>query len=100
MFEQQSVAFGYFLRPDAAAEERVYQQLPSTATQLAPLLGSYLDAYNTRFNTNLNLGRLLGCHCHSAQPPYLHVTFPRLGNLLWHHCHPAGKAALALLSFG
>ena len=82
MFEQQRVAFGFFLRPDAAAEERVYQELPSTATQLAPLLGSYLDAYNTRFNTNLNLGRLLGCHCHSVQPPSLHVTSPWLDILL------------------
>ena len=89
MFEQQSVAFGYFLRPDAAAEERVYQELPSTASQLAPLLGSYLDAYNTRFNTNLNLGRLLGCHCHSAQTTLFACHFPS-----------AGKAALALSPFG
>jgi len=57
VFEQQSIAFGYFLRPDAAAEERVYQELPATAAQLAPLLEGYLDSYNNRFNTNLNLGK-------------------------------------------
>lgn len=56
MFEQQNIAFGYFLRPDAAPEERVYQELPASAAQLAPLLENYLDTYNTRFNTNLNLG--------------------------------------------
>ncbi|DBA83803.1 TPA: hypothetical protein ACH3X1_006326, partial [Trebouxia sp. C0004] len=54
-FEQQNIAFGYFLRPDAAAEERVYQELPASAAQIAPLLKSYLEAYNNRFNTNLNL---------------------------------------------
>lgn len=59
MFEQQNIAFGYFLRPDAAPEERVYQELPASAAQLAPLLENYLDTYNTRFNTNLNLGTLL-----------------------------------------
>lgn len=58
MFEQQNIAFGYFLRPDAAPEERVYQELPSAA-QLATLLENYLDTYNTRFNTNLNLGASL-----------------------------------------
>ena len=57
-FEQQNIAFGYFLRPDAAAEERVYQELPASAAQIAPLLESYLEAYNNRFNTNLNLGKL------------------------------------------
>lgn len=56
MFEQQNIAFGYFLRPEAAPEERVYQELPASAAQLAPLLENYLETYNTRFNTNLNLG--------------------------------------------
>lgn len=58
MFEEQRFAFGYYLKPEAAPEERVYQELPSTAPQLTPLLSTYLDAYNTRFNTNLELGRL------------------------------------------
>lgn len=58
MFEEQRLAFGYYLKPDAAPEERVYQELPSTAPQLTPLLSTYLDAYNSRFNTNLELGRL------------------------------------------
>ena len=63
-FEQQNIAFGYFLRPDAAAEERVYQELPVSAAQIAPLLESYLEVYNNRFNTNLNLGKLfLGLCC-------------------------------------
>ena len=57
-FEEQNIAFGYFLRPDAAADERVYQELPATTTQLATVLENYLDTYNTRFNTNLNLGNL------------------------------------------
>jgi hypothetical protein len=61
-FEQQNIAFGYFLRPDAAAEERVYQELPASAAQIAPLLESYLEAYNNRFNTNLDLGKLLQAH--------------------------------------
>ena len=56
MFQHQSIAFGYFLRPDAAPESRLYQELPATASQLVPLLETYLDAYNNRFNTNLNLG--------------------------------------------
>ncbi|KAL3130872.1 hypothetical protein ABBQ38_000201 [Trebouxia sp. C0009 RCD-2024] len=56
LFEQQNIAFGYFLRPDAAPEERVYQELPAAAAQLAPLLENYLETYNSRFNTNLNLG--------------------------------------------
>ena len=56
LFEQQNIAFGYFLRPDAAPEERVYQELPATAAQLAPLLENYLETYNSRLNTNLNLG--------------------------------------------
>ena len=59
MFEQQNIAFGYFLRPDAAPEERVYQEVPASAAQLAPLLENYLDTYNTRFNSNLNLGTWL-----------------------------------------
>ena len=62
-FEQQNIAFGYFLRPDAAAEERVYQELPASAAQIAPLLGSYLEAYNDRFNTNLDLGKLFPGLC-------------------------------------
>ena len=62
-FEQQNIAFGYFLRPDAAAEERVYQELPASAAQIAPLLENYLEAYNNRFNTNLNLGKLLPGSC-------------------------------------
>ena len=66
MFEQQNIAFGYFLRPDAAPEERVYQELPANAAQLAPLLENYLDTYNTRFNTNLNLGT----------PPFLGLCCP------------------------
>ena len=57
MFEQQNIAFGYFLRPDAAPEERLYQELPSDPAQLAPLLENCLDAYNNRFNTNLNLSK-------------------------------------------
>ena len=57
MFEQQNIAFGYFLRPDAAPEERVYQELPADPAQLAPLLENCLDAYNNRFNTNLKLGQ-------------------------------------------
>ncbi len=61
-FEQQNIAFGYFLRPDAAAEERVYQELPASAAQIAPLLESYLEAYNNRFNTNLNLGKFSQAH--------------------------------------
>ena len=56
MFEQQNIAFGYFLRPEAAPEERVYQELPASAAQLVPLLENYLETYNTRFNTSLNLG--------------------------------------------
>lgn len=56
VFEQQRIAFGYYLRPEAAPEERVYQELPSTAAQLTPLLSTYLDAYNNHFNTNLELG--------------------------------------------
>ncbi len=62
-FEQQNIAFGYFLRPDVAADERVYQELPASAAQIAPLLESYLEAYNNRFNTNLNLGELLPRSC-------------------------------------
>ena len=58
MFENQSIAFGYFLRPDAAPESRLYQELPATASQLVPLLETYLDAYNNRFNTSLNLGKM------------------------------------------
>lgn len=56
MFDEQHLAFGYYLRPEAAPEERVYQELPSTPAQLAPLLATYLDSYNNTFNTNLELG--------------------------------------------
>ena len=74
MFEQQNIAFGYFLRADAAPEERVYQELPASAAQLAPLLENYLEAYNSRLNSNLNLGTCLLCavcntiDADSAQP--------------------------------
>ena len=90
MFEQQNIAFGYFLRPDAAPEERVYQELPSAA-QLATLLENYLDTYNTRFNTNLNLGAslflglcCLNLSCMTLSSMAAHGMFQMLPLLLIH----------------
>ena len=57
VFEQQTIAFGYGLRPGAAPESRMYQELPATASQLALLLETHTDSHNIRFDTHLNLGK-------------------------------------------
>lgn len=82
LFEEQQIAFGYYLKPEAALEERAYQELPPTAAQLTPLLATYLDAYNNRFNTNLELGmQAISANTRCEIVPQLHGQWYRLHSM-------------------
>ena len=85
--EEQQLAFGYYLKPEAAPEERTYQELPSIAAQLTPLLATYLDAYNNRFNTNLELGmQAIAANTRCEIVPQLHGQWYRLHSM-GNRCH-------------